>query len=297
MNAFALLKQRITNTPIAIHPDKAGVIMGALMDRLGVTQITMIDARGAHAVRAHAWADDGDEWGEEGGNPRGGYDLVNGVAVIQVRGTTVQRTGSLRPYSGMTGYDGLRQNFMLALTDPAAEAILFDVDSPGGEVCGCFDLVDTIHEGRGVKPIGAILNENAYSAAYALASAVDPGSLYVPRTGGTGSVGVIYIHLSYEEMLGKAGVKATLVTKGALKGEGSELKDLSKAALARLTDDVETVGALFDETVARNRGLKVSAVAATEAGTFLGREGVEIGFADKVMAPDAAFRDFLKKVA
>jgi ClpP class serine protease len=296
MNPFPFLKQRVTNTPIAIHPDKGGVIMGALAERLGVTQITVVGSDGAHGVRAHAWADD-DDWGEEGSNPRGGYDVVEGVAIIQVRGTTVQRTGSLRPYSGMTGYDGLRQNFMLALVDPAVDGIVFDIDSPGGEVCGCFDLVDTIYEARGVKPIGAILNENAYSAAYALASAVDPGSLYVPRTGGTGSVGVIYIHLSYEGMLDKAGVQATLVTKGAFKGEGTELKNLSKETFARLKADVVKVGELFDRTVARNRGLKVSAVAATEAGTFLGAEGVEIGFADKCMAPDAAFRDFLKRVA
>lgn len=293
MNPFPQLAQRVFNTPVAIHPGKAGMILGALAERLGVTQITVV---GGPNARAHAWADD-DDWGEEGENPRGGYDLVNGVAIIQARGTLVQRTGSLRPYSGMTGYDGLRENLLCSAADPAAKGIIFDVDSPGGEVAGCFDLVDTIHDLRGVKPIGAILNENAYSAAYALASAVDPGSLYVPRTGGTGSVGVIYIHLSYEGMLNKAGVKATLVTKGALKGEGSELKDLSEEAFERLKADVLEVGKLFDETVARNRGLKVSAVSATEAGTFLGRKGVDAGFADKVMAPDEAFRDFLKRVA
>lgn len=292
MSPFPQLAQRVFNTPIAVHPGKANVILGALADRLGVTQITVV---GGPSARAHAWDDEG--FGDEGENPRDGYDLVNGVAVIQVRGTLVQRNGQLRPYSGMTGYDGLRQNFLRALTDPAADGILLDIDSPGGEVAGCFDLVDTIHSARGVKPIGAVLNESAYSAAYALATAVDPGSLYVPRTGGTGSSGVIYIHLSYEGMLDKAGVVATLVTKGALKGAGSELKNLSEETIARLTADVVAVGKLFDETVARNRGLKVSAVAATEAGTFLGKEGVEVGFADAVMAPDAAFRDFLKKVA
>lgn len=297
MNPFPQLSQRITNTPIAVHPDKGGVILGALAERMGITQITLV---GSQAGRFGAFdqEDEQDAWGSEGDNPRGGYDLVNGVAIIQVQGTLVQKNdGMLRPYSGMTGYDGIRANLLMALTDPAAEAILFDVDSPGGEVAGCFDLVDQIYEARGVKPIGAILNENAYSAAYALASAVDPGSLYVPRTGGTGSIGVIYIHLSYEGMLDKAGVKATLVTKGTLKGEGSELKDLSAETIARLTADVETVGALFDQTVARNRGLKVAAVAATEAGTFLGAEGVKVGLADKVMAPDAAFRDFLNQVA
>lgn len=291
MNPFPQLAQRVFNTPIAIHPGKAGMILGALADRLGVTQISVV---GGPDARAHAWADD---WDDEGENPRGGYDLVNGVAIIQVRGTLVQRTGQMRPYSGMTGYDGLRQSFLQALVDPAAEGIIFDVDSPGGEVAGCFDLVDQIYDARGIKPIGAILAEHSYSASCALTTAVDPGYLYVPRTGGTGSIGVIYVHLSYEGALGKAGVKATLVTKGAFKGEGSELRDLSEDALARLQADIDAVGDLFDRTVARNRGLKVSAVKATEAATFMGQAAVDIGLADKVMAPDAAFRDFLKAVA
>lgn len=296
MNPFPHLAQRIFNTPIAIHPGKAGMILAALAERLGVTQITVVNGAGQVVGNAKAGAFD-DDWGDEGDNPRDGYDLVNGVACIPVRGTLVQRTGSLRPYSGMTGYDGLRQNFLRALVDPAAEGILFDIDSGGGEVSGCFDLVDTIYDARGLKPIGAICNEHAYSAAFALASVADPGCLYVPRTGGTGSTGVIYIHMSYAGALDKAGVTATLVTHGDLKGETSELQLLSKEAFGRLKADVDAVGELFTATVARNRGLKPSAVAATQAGTFLGQAGVDIGFADKVMAPDAAFRDFLKKVA
>ena len=48
----------------------------------------------------------------------------------------MQKLGTLRPYSGMTGYDGIRQNFLEALSDPAVEAIVLDIDSPGGEVAG-----------------------------------------------------------------------------------------------------------------------------------------------------------------
>jgi hypothetical protein len=50
MNPFPQLAQRIFNTPIAIHPDKAGIILGALAERLGVTQITS-SVRGGPASR------------------------------------------------------------------------------------------------------------------------------------------------------------------------------------------------------------------------------------------------------
>jgi ClpP class serine protease len=124
-------------------------------------------------IHAHAWDEDFEEAGD---TSKDGYDIVNGVAVIPVRGTLVQRTGTLRPYSGMTGYDGLRQNFLTALTDASVEGIVLDIDSPGGEVSGCFDLVDTIYAARGIKPIAAICAEHAFSAAFALATTADPGA-------------------------------------------------------------------------------------------------------------------------
>lgn len=292
MSSFPQLATRLFNTPLAILPGKAEIVMAALSERLGITSLS-------RAAGELLMMDQEDEAEFSTRRSRGrdrdaGYDNVAGVAVIEVKGTLVQRNGTLRPYSGMTGYDGIRQNLVMAMSDPDVEAVAFDVDSPGGEVAGCFDLVDQIYAARGRKPIWAILGENAYSAAYAIASAAD--HITVPRTGGTGSVGVIYMHVSFEEALKKSGIEVTLITKGDLKGEGSDMKNLSEDAFKRMKADVVTVGNLFDETVARNRGLKQKAVFDTQAGTFLGDEGVKIGFADAVMAPDAAFRALLKQL-
>ncbi|WP_260927380.1 S49 family peptidase [Novosphingobium sp. 9] len=225
------------------------------------------------------------------------FEVISGVAVIKIHGVLVQRLGAWWPIGdicGIAAYDRLRAQIMAALADDAIDAIALDIDSPGGEVAGCFDLVDTIFRGRTIKPIWAILGENAYSAAYALASAAHV--VTVPRTGGTGSVGVIYMHVSFQGALEKAGIKPTLITKGELKGEGSDLFDLSADAFKRLKADVLAIGDLFDATVARNRGMKPKQVWNTQAGTFLGEEGVEIGFADAVMAPDEAFRELLRQL-
>lgn len=283
MTSFPQLATRLFNTPLAILPGKAEIVMAALSERLGITSIARI---GGEIVMMDQ-EDEADFSNRRAGDRERGYDVVAGVAIIEVRGTLVQRNGTLRPYSGMTGYDGIRQNFITALADDSVDAIVFDIDSPGGEVAGCFDLVDVIHAGRGRKPIWSILGENAYSAAYALASAAD--KITVPRTGGTGSVGVIYMHVSFEEALKKTGIEVTLITKGDLKGEGSDMKNLSADAFKRMKADVEAVGKIFDATVARNRGMKPKAVFDTQAGTFLGEEGVRIGFADAVMSPDQAF--------
>lgn len=228
------------------------------------------------------------------------YDVIAGVAIIPVKGVLFQRLPgwlwSYADYFGVSSYDRIRYQLLHALADDTIDAIAFDVDSPGGDVAGCFDLVDTIYAARGSKPIAAILGECAYSAAYALVSAVDPGKLWVPRTGGTGSIGVIYIHLSIVDWLAKQGVVPTLVTNGALKGEGSELLKLSDGALERLQADVDEVGALFHETVGRNRGVSAASVAKLQAGTFLGGAGLRVGLADAVASPDEAFRALLKQL-
>jgi len=70
----------------------------------------------------------------------------------------------------------------MARDDSAVDALLLDIDSPGGESSGVFD-----------KPVWAVANDMAFSAAYALASAAD--KLFVSRTGGVGSIGVIAMHV------------------------------------------------------------------------------------------------------
>ncbi|MDR5757014.1 S49 family peptidase [Caballeronia sp. LZ035] len=246
------------------------------------------------SVAPMAMDDNAYGFAEPGNNPRGGYDNVGGVAVIEVQGTLVQKLGSLTPYSGMTGYDGLRQNLLMALDDPDVDAIAFDIDSPGGEVAGCFDLVDLIHSARGVKPMWSVLNESAYSAAYALASAAD--RIIVPRTGGVGSIGVICAHVDLSEALTKAGAKVTFITYGDYKADGHSEIPLSDDAHARFQADINTMGELFVETVARNRNISAATVRGTKAGTFMGAAGVALGLADEVAAPDAAFRALIKSI-
>jgi ClpP class serine protease len=65
----------------------------------------------------------------------------------------------------------------------------------------------------------AILNECAFSGAYAIASAAD--RITVPRTGGTGSIGVVWMHCDFSGALNDAGIKVTFVKRGARKIDGA----------------------------------------------------------------------------
>lgn len=297
MEELGFLAQRLFNTPIAIHPRKGEIAVASLAKRLGITQML----RGDGSPVPAAWFDDDDD--EEFSSPRStrdpGYDMLGGVAVIPIAGTLVQKRSSLRPFSGMTGYNSIRQSFLTALHDDEVKSIAFDICSGGGEVAGCFDLVDTIFKARGEKPISAILTESAYSAAYAIASAVDPGRLYVPRTGGTGSIAVICMHADISEGLGKAGIKVTFITSedADRKTDGRSEIPLSSDAYDAIKEEIDEMGVLFRETVARNRGISTDKVLGFKAGTFMGARGVTAGLADIVMAPDAAFAALISEVA
>ena len=294
---FALLAQQLFNTPLAIHPRKAEIAIAALAEQLGITQLARMDGSLVPAAM-----EDDEEFVSSPSRSRRtdpGYDLIGGLGLIPVTGTLAQKTRSLRPYSGMTGYDGIRQSFLTAMCDDDVKMPVFDLSSGGGAIAGLFDLVDTIYEARGTKPIAAILSESAYSAAYVLASAVDPGRVFVPRTGGTGSNGVICMHLDMAEAYSKAGLKVTFITsEGAdRKTDGHSEIPLSDAAYAAIKADVDAMGDLLHETVGRNRGLAASAVRGQKAATFMGAAGVAAGLADAVIAPDAALRALLAEVA
>lgn len=276
------LAQRLFNTPLALHPRKAEVVMAALTDRFGLTRIQSMSD----------WDDEDDSFSRQARDT--GYDVVEGIAIIPIQGTLVQKLGTLRPYSGMTGYDGIRACFLRALNDSEVKAICLDIDSPGGEVAGCFDLVDEIYAARGSKPVWAILSESAYSAAYALASAAD--KIIVPRTGGVGSVGVIVMHVDWSQKIKNDGLQVTIITYGDRKAESNPYEPLSEAARKAIQSDIDEMGRLFVSTVSRNRGITEKTVRDTEAACFLGADGVQLGLADRVASPDAAFRDLLQLV-
>jgi len=276
------LAQRLFNTPLALHPRKAEVVMAALTDRFGLTRIQSMSD----------WDDEDDSFSRQARDT--GYDVVEGIAIIPIQGTLVQKLGTLRPYSGMTGYDGIRACFLRALNDSEVKAICLDIDSPGGEVAGCFDLVDEIYAARGSKPVWAILSESAYSAAYALASAAD--KIIVPRTGGVGSVGVIVMHVDWSQKIKNDGLQVTIITYGDRKAESNPYEPLSETARKAIQSDIDEMGRLFVSTVSRNRGITEKTVRDTEAACFLGADGVQLGLADRVASPDAAFRDLLQLV-
>lgn len=99
-----------------------------------------------------------------GGNDnRKPFEVINGIAIIPVHGPLSKRSGVFDSFFGFTSYELLSDLLGQALDDSEVNAILLDIDSPGGEVAGLFDLADEIFSARDQKPIWAVANEEPFS--------------------------------------------------------------------------------------------------------------------------------------
>ncbi len=134
--------------------------------------------------------------------------------------------------SGGTSVQGVARQFRAAMADPDIGRVILDVDSPGGQVGGVEELAREIYQARGQKPVTAIANGLAASAAYWIATAAD--EFVVTPSGQVGSIGVFGMHQDVSAALEKDGVKVTMVSAGKYKTEGNPFEPLTDEARAAM---------------------------------------------------------------
>lgn len=203
-----------------------------------------------------------------------------GIAIIRIYGVLTKKTEAFDHILDMTSYENIHEEIESALEDKSIETILLDIDSPGGEVNGVFDLADFIYSARGKKRIIAIANDDAYSAAYAIASSAE--KVFVSRTSGVGSIGVIASHIDQSRFDEKQGIKYTTIFAGSRKNDLNPHEQMTSESLESLQKEVDRLYEMFVQLIARNRNLSIQAIKSTEAGLYFGEKAVEIGFADGV---------------
>lgn len=241
----------------------------------------------AQALAVTANADDKEWWGEEGSmlaflRP---YKVQNGVLQVPVKGMLLHGF-PFAAFGMATGYDYIVKAFERGMADPEVQSIAMIVNSGGGEVAGNFDAVDRLYQMRGAKPMVALVNEHAYSAAYSLASAMD--RIVIPRTGGVGSVGVLTSHIDRSKQLENSGLKVTFIHAGKHKVDGNPMEPISEEVRSRMQARIDGLYNIFTATVARNLGVSEQTVRGTEAQVYSAEESITLGFAHSVQAFDAA---------
>lgn len=217
------------------------------------------------------------------------FAFQDGVAVIPIHGSLINRFGQC--YGYVTGYNFIRRQRDAAMADPDVTAIVYDVNSGGGEAAGCFELADESFALRGTKPTISVVDSACYSAAYALASTSD--QVVVTPTGGAGSVGVYTMHVDMSKMLENWGLDITLIHAGEHKVDGHPYAELPEDVRADMQKSVDATYNKFVESVARNRNLSVEAVKDTQARCYSADDALALGLIDSVASPIEAIRAFL----
>lgn len=202
------------------------------------------------------------------------------IGVINLSGAMVNRPMPGASGPGPVSYAAVRDAFDELLEDDAVTSIILRLDTPGGMASGCFDLVDHIYQARGRKPVYALVDDHAYSAGFALATACD--EIWVSRTGGVGSVGVVCYHYDWSGNNAQIGLKVTPLFAGDRKIDFNPNFPLSEEAQAAAMADLEGMRTLFVDAVARNLGMDSAVVLATQAGCYRGQAAVDIGFATRL---------------
>jgi len=267
------LASRLFGTPLLIHRPKLDVILSVVGQRIGMTDVAGMPTMDMAVYQRPPVA-----------------TAPEGIAVIPIHGSLVKRSLGIEAASGLTSYGEIAAMLDSALVDPQVSGILLDIDSPGGEASGSFELARRVREVAAMKPVWAVANDAAYSAAYAIAASAQ--RLFVTQTGGVGSIGVIALHVDQSVKDAKDGYRFTAITAGAHKNDYSPHEPLSDTAKTELQGEVDRLYSIFTEHVATMRGLDIEAVRATEAGLYFGSNAVAQGLADGIQTLEAALAEF-----
>lgn len=218
----------------------------------------------------------------------------SGIAVLPLYGVVTQRGNMVDDISGpgSTSTQQFTSALRQVLADDTVGQILIDIDSPGGSVYGVAELASEMVKARAQKPVVAVANSLAASAAYWIGCSAS--EFYVTPGGEVGSIGVWQAHFDYSKALEEEGVKTTLISAGKFKVEGNPYVPLDPEAQAFMQSRVDDYYNAFIQAVAVGRGVTVDVV---RNGMGEGRVlGADAALAQRMVDGIASFDDVLARM-
>jgi signal peptide peptidase SppA len=279
MTDLPYLASRLYGTPLLIARPKLEVILGVVArkmagDTLATPPPTTLDV-----------------------STSGDLQILEGIAVLPVLGTLVRRSSYIGAASGLTSYHDIEAMAERAFADPMVKAVLLEIDSSGGEAGGVFDLAQRLRSlaQTSGKPLWAIADEAALSAAYAIACVAD--RLWLTRTAEVGSIGVVAVHVDESVADAKAGLNYTFLHAGAHKVDGHPHAPLPAPVAADIQADIEQLHEQFISLVAGFRRLTPDAIRNTEARVYRGEAAIQSGLADQIGTRSEALAALQRQLA
>ena len=208
------------------------------------------------------------------------------IAVIPLSGTIT--TGGFSLLSGSIITPELVRDYLTkAEEDKAVKAIIFRIESPGGEIEPCQEILWEIERVKETKPIVVSMGGTAASGGYYISTQAD--KIVALPTTMTGSIGVISAIPNIEGFLEKLGIQIEIFKGGKYKDMYQGLRELTPEEREIMQGMVDEYYEQFIDVVAEGRGLSREDVRNLATGQiYTGTEAKELGLVDKLGDLDTA---------
>jgi protease IV len=218
------------------------------------------------------------------------------VALVSLTGAIVRgrsrRLPVPLPFVGgeQAGSDSVVAALRVAEKSRGISAVLFHVDSPGGDALASDLIWREVERMNAKKPVVVLMGNAAASGGYYVSA---PASHVVARRGTvTGSIGVLMIRPFARGLYEKLGINPVALERGAHAGllDPSRLPDDEE--LRVIEGQIQRVYAEFKDRVVSGRGIDAVALEGIAGGrVWTGAEALELGLVDEV----GGFREALRK--
>ncbi|MFC1768883.1 signal peptide peptidase SppA [Nanoarchaeota archaeon] len=206
------------------------------------------------------------------------------VAVIKVEGAIFVQKQSLFGDSSASSTE-IVEFIEQASEDSDIDAILFEINSPGGSAVASDEIVSAIKKVD--KPTISLIREVGASGAYWVASATD--HIVANRMSLTGSVGVIGSYLEFSGLLSDYNLTYRRFVAGKYKDIGDPFRTMTPSEQEIIQDLLNEYHYFFSSDVIENRNIPKSNVDEITTGLFFsGRKAKELGLIDELGGKDEA---------
>jgi protease IV len=223
------------------------------------------------------------------GNASGTSGAGN-VAVIKVHGAIVVGSDGIFAKK-MAFSDDVVKFIDKAAKDKSVQAILLDINSPGGSAVASDEVVQALQDAN--KTTVALIRDVGASGAYWIASSAD--HVIAHKASLTGSIGVIASYLEWDGFLDDHNVTYRRLTAGRLKDMGSPFKEMTPEEQRLFQGTLNELHGVFIQHVAEGRDMSEEEVRKLATGQFFsGLKAKELGLVDELGGRREA-KAYLKK--
>lgn len=208
------------------------------------------------------------------------------VALIHAEGeiTASQASGNMFGPAGEISSVQLCEDLYRVADDAAIKAVVLRVNSPGGSAAASDEIFRAIQHVRAAgKPVVVSMGDVAASGGYYISAPAD--YIYANGASLTGSIGVIFQLLNFEELAKKVGIDDVTLHAGEHKDIGNPFRPMTAEEKQLLTVLLKQVHEQFIGAVAEGRKGKLTEEQVRKLATgeiWTGEGAVKAGLVDEV---------------